>query len=163
MVEGNVSSMCSNIFLRSSTRIHEVRVFLLWLHQHNPLHVWWTWLLYSECVMLQSVVTTWCVHSAAFLTMLMCYLFSWVAYLVTFRIEMMWIKVSCWLCCVAINWLTPFLMLLTSLVIAVPVSQLSASPKKGWKLFLIHLLEARTPSKEGSFVRIWVTAKISGL
>ena len=84
--------------------------------------------------------------------MLMCCLFTWVAYLVMFRIEIKWTKVSCWLCCVAINWLTLFLMLLTSLGMAAPVSQLSASPKKGRRLFLIHVLETKTSSNEGSFL-----------
>ena len=68
-------------------------------------------------------------------------------------IEMTWTRVSCWLCCVVINWLIPVLMLLTSLVVAVPVNQLSASPKKGRRLLLIHLLETGTLLNEGSFFR----------
>ena len=39
------------------------------------------------------------------------------------KIEMTWTKVSSLLCCVGINWLTFFLILLTSLVIAVPLSE----------------------------------------
>ena len=55
--------------------------------------------------------------------------------------------------CAVISWMTLFLILLTSFVVAVPMSQLSASPNKGRRLLLVHLLEAGTPSKEGSFFR----------
>ena len=81
----------------------------------------------------------------------------------TFKTEMMWTKVSCSLCCVAISWFTHFLIMLTPLVVAVPVSQLSASPKKGGRLILVCLLEVETPLKEGSFFRCGVAAKMSGL
>ena len=46
-----------------------------------------------------------------------------VAYLVIFKTDMMCTRVSCCLCCIAMSWLTLFLILLTSLVAAVPVSQ----------------------------------------
>ena len=65
----------------------------------------------------------------------MCCLLTWVAYLVTLSIEMMWTRVPCWLCCVAINWMILDLMLLTSLVVAVPINQLSPPPKKGRDTF----------------------------
>ena len=35
--------------------------------------------------------------------------------------------VSCWLCCVEINWFILVLILLTSLVVAVPINKLSVS------------------------------------
>ena len=80
-------------------------------------------------------------------------LLTWVVYQVMLRIEMTLTRVSCWLCCVAINWLILVLILLTSIVVAVPVNQQSASPKKGRRLLLICLLETGTPSNEGSFLR----------
>ena len=49
--------------------------------------------------------------------------------------------------CIAISWSTLFLILLTSLVVAVPVSQLSVSPK------MVHLLKGDMPSKVGSLLR----------
>ena len=83
--------------------------------------------------------------------------------MVTLRIEIMWTKVSCWLCCMVINWLVLILMLLTSLVVAVPVNHLKASPRKSGILPLIYLLETKTPSSEGSFFISCVAARISGL
>ena len=49
------------------------------------------------------------------------YLFTWAAYLVTFRIEMTWIRVSCCLVCACISWFTCCLISHISLVVAVPV------------------------------------------
>ena len=65
----------------------------------------------------------------------------------------MWTRVSCWFCWVVIKWLILVLMVLTSLAVAVPVSQLSASPKKGRRL-LMHLLGTGIPSNEGSFLEV---------
>ena len=71
----------------------------------------------------------------------------------TFRMELISTNAFyCW-CCAAINWLTLVLILLTSLVIAVPVIQLSASPKKGRRLLLVHLLKGDIPLKVGSLLR----------
>ena len=67
--------------------------------------------------------------------------------------NMMWTRVSCLLCCVAIKWLFFVLKLLTPLDEAVPVNQLSASLKKGRRLLLICLLETKTPLNEGYFFR----------
>ena len=85
------------------------------------------------------------------------------AYLVTFKMEIMCTNVSCCWYCVAISWLTLFLILLTSLVVAVPVSQLSASPKKGRRLFLVCLLKGDISSKVGSLFRSSVAVNIRGL
>ena len=71
----------------------------------------------------------------------------------TFNMEIIFTNVSCCWCCIAISWLTLFLILLTSLVVAVPVSQLSASPKKGRRFLLVHLLKGDMPSKVGSLLR----------
>ena len=63
-------------------------------------------------------------------------LFTCVAYRVTFKMETMWTRVSCCEDCVAISWLILVLILCISLVVAVPVSQLSAVPRKGNRLLL---------------------------
>ena len=60
---------------------------------------------------------------------------TWTAYLVMFSMDMTCTKVSCddW---VAIDWFIHVLMLFMSFVVAVPVSHLRASPRKGSKLLL---------------------------
>ena len=71
---------------------------------------------------------------------LMCCLFTCAAYHVMLRIDTMCTIASCYMDCAVISWFTLFLILLTSLVVAAPVIQLWASPKKGNKLLLTHLL-----------------------
>ena len=73
----------------------------------------------------------------ALMRLLMLCLFTCVAYRVTFRIETMWTRVSHCEDCVAISWLILVLILHISLVVAVPVSQLSAVPRKGNRLSYI--------------------------
>ena len=116
-----------------------------------------------KLVMLKSVMMSLCVLSTTFMTALMCCLFTCMAYLVTFSIEMTHTKVSyCWVC-VLVSWLILLLMSLTSLVIAVPVSQLRMSLKKVKRLLLAHLLKGDIPLIEGSLLRSWVTVSMSGL
>ena len=74
----------------------------------------------------------------ASMRLLMLCLLTCVAYLVTFNIETMWTRVLHCDVCVAMSWLILVLMLWISLVVAVPVSQLRASPRKGSKLLLHH-------------------------
>ena len=66
-------------------------------------------------------------------------LLTCVAYLVTFNINTMWTRVLHWDVCVAMSWLILVLMLCISLVVAVPVSQLRAAPRKGSRLLLHHV------------------------
>ena len=68
--------------------------------------------------------------------LLMLCLLTCVVYLVTFNIETMWTSVLCCDVCVTMSWLILVLMLWTFLVVAVPVSQLMASPRKGIGLLL---------------------------
>ena len=75
-------------------------------------------------------------------------LLTWVAYLVTFSIDMVCTRVSCCHHCVAIHWFIYVLMLFMSFVVAVPVSQLRASPRKGSKLLLKCMCGCDCPSKE---------------
>ena len=63
-------------------------------------------------------------------------LFTWMAYLVTFNIEMIWTKVLQCEDWVAMSWFILVLILHISLVVAVPVSQLRAVPRKDNKLLL---------------------------
>ena len=63
-------------------------------------------------------------------------LLTWIAYVLTFSIDMMCTRVSCCDNCVAINLFILVLMLFISFVVGVPVSQLRASPRKGSKLLL---------------------------
>ena len=76
-------------------------------------------------------------------------LLTWVAYLVIFSIDMMFIRVSCCNDCVAISWFICVLMLFMSFVVAVPVSHLRASPRKGSKLLLQQMCGSDCLSKEG--------------
>ena len=71
------------------------------------------------------------------------------AYLVTFSIDMMWTRVSCCDDCVVISWFICVLILFISFVLAVPVSQLRASPRKGSKLLLEQMCVCGYPAKEG--------------
>ena len=79
------------------------------------------------------------VHMASMRLLMLC-LLTCVAYLVTFNIDTMWTRVLCCDVCVAMSWLILVLMLWISLVVAVPVSQLRASPRKGSRLLLHHAL-----------------------
>ena len=63
-------------------------------------------------------------------------LLAWVAYLVMFSMETMCTRVSHCDACVVMSWLIHVLMLCISLVVAVPVSQLRASLRKGSRLLL---------------------------
>ena len=119
--------------------------------------------VYIELIMLKNVVTSLCVLSIAYMTALMYYLFTCMVYLVMFSIKVTCTKVSCCWVCVSISWLTLFLMFVTSLVMAVPVSQMKASPKKGKRLLLMHLLKGDMPLKEGYVFSSWVTVSTRGL
>ena len=66
--------------------------------------------------------------------------------------EIMCTNVSCCWCCIAISWLTLFLILLTSLVVVVSMSQPGASPKKGRRLLFVCLLKGEMHSKVGSLL-----------
>ena len=101
--------------------------------------------------------------STVSITRLICFLFTWVAYLVTFKMEIICTRLSCCWCWVAISWLTLFLILLTSLFVTVPISQLSASFKKGRRLLLIHQLKGDMLSKVCSLLRSWVVVNKRGL
>ena len=73
---------------------------------------------------------------AASIKVLILCLLTCTAHLVTFSIDMMWTRVSCCDDCVAISWFIHVLILFMSFVVAVPMSQLRASPRKGSKLLL---------------------------
>ena len=72
----------------------------------------------------------------ASIRLLMLCLLTCVVYLVTFNIDTMWTRVLCCDVCIAMRWLILVLMLWMSFVVAVPVSQLRASPRKGSRLLL---------------------------
>ena len=67
---------------------------------------------------------------------LMLCLLTCVAYLVMFKMDTICTRVLHCDVCVAISWLIPVLMLWMSFVVAVPVSQMRAPPRKGSKLLL---------------------------
>ena len=75
------------------------------------------------------------VLTASIKVLIPCLLTS-VAYLVIFNIDTMYTRV--WHCdtCVAMSWFILVVMLCMSFVVAVPVSQMRASPRKGSKLLL---------------------------
>ena len=75
------------------------------------------------------------VLTASIRVLILC-LLTCVAYLVMFKIDMMCTRVLHCDACVAISWFILVLMLCMSFVVAVPVSQLRASPRKGSKLLL---------------------------
>ena len=81
--------------------------------------------------------------------MLMLCLFTWTAYQVTFSIDILCTKVSCCDDCVMIDRFILALMLLTSLMVAVPTNHLRASPKNDSKLLLWQGCNYDCPSKEG--------------
>ena len=75
------------------------------------------------------------VHTASIRVLMLC-LLTCVAYLVMFKIDTIWTRVLHCDVCVAISWFIHILMLWMSFVVAVPVSQLRASPRKDSKLLL---------------------------
>ena len=83
---------------------------------------------------------SWEVVCTVSMRLVMLCLLTCVAYLVTFNIETMWTRVLRCDVCVAMSLLILVLMLWISLVVAVPVSQLRASPRKGSRLLLHHVL-----------------------
>ena len=89
------------------------------------------------------------VAAAASIRMLMLCLLTWMAYLVTFSIDIICTKVSCCDDWVMINRFIWVLMLFMSFVVAVPVSHLRASPRKGSKLLLWQMCGCDCLSKEG--------------
>ena len=76
----------------------------------------------------------------ACMRLLMLCLLTCVAYLVTFSMDTIWTEVLHCDVCVAMSWLILVLMLWISFVVALPVSQLRASPRKGSRLLLCHSL-----------------------
>ena len=84
--------------------------------------------------MSQEVVCT------ASMRLLMLCLFICAAYLVTFSMDTMCTRVLHCDVCVASSWFILLLILCISLVVAVPVSQLRAVPRKGSRLLLCHVL-----------------------
>ena len=79
---------------------------------------------------------SWEVVCTASIRLLMLCLLTCVAYLVMFNIDTMWTRVLHCDVCVAMIWFILVLMLWMSFVVAVPVSQLRSSPRKGSKLLL---------------------------
>ena len=75
------------------------------------------------------------VHTASIRVLMLC-LLTCVAYLVMLKIDTICTRVLCCDVCVAISWFIHVLMLWMSFVVAVPVSQLRVSPRKGSKLLL---------------------------
>ena len=95
--------------------------------------------------------------------MLMLCLFTCTAYLVMLRMYTMCTKVSCCVDWPSMSWFTHSLILLTSYVVAVPVSHLRALPKKGNRLLLQWLLLLTCPSNEGSVFRRLIAEMMVGL
>ena len=89
------------------------------------------------------------VASATSIKMLMLCLLTWAAYLVMFSMDIICTKVSCCDDCVAISWFIQVLMLFMSFVVAVSVSPLRASPRKGSELLLWQMCDCDCPLKEG--------------
>ena len=75
------------------------------------------------------------VHTASIRVLILC-LITCVAHLVMFKIDTMCTRVLLCDVCVVISWFILVLMLWMSFVVAAPVSQLRASPRKGSKLLL---------------------------
>ena len=94
----------------------------------------------KDVVTLKRLSMSWEAVCTVSMRLLMLCLFTCVAYQVTFKIETMWTRVSCCEDCVAISWLILVLILCISLVVAVPVSQLSAVPRKGNRLLLWQVM-----------------------
>ena len=95
--------------------------------------------------------------------MFMLCLFTCVAYLVTLRMDTMCTRVSCCVDWTSMSWFTCSLILLTSFVVAVPVSHLRALHKKGNRLLLRWLLLFTCPSNEGSVFRRLIAEMMVGL
>ena len=74
------------------------------------------------------------VLTASIKVLILC-LLTCVPYLVMFKIDMMCTRVLHCDACVVISWFILVLMLWMSFVVAVPVSQLRASPRKGSNFF----------------------------
>ena len=74
--------------------------------------------------------------STLFIKMFMLCLLTCTAYQVTFIIDTICTKVSCCDDWVMMSWFTLVLILFTSFMVAVPVSHLRVSPRKGNKLLL---------------------------
>ena len=83
---------------------------------------------------------SWTISSTLSIMILMCCQFTCAVYLVTLRTDTICTIASCCIDCASVSWFTLVLILLISLEVAVPVSQLRVSPKKGKKLLLRHLL-----------------------
>ena len=86
--------------------------------------------------------------AASIKALILC-LLTWAAYLVTFSIDMICTRVSCCNDFVVISWFIHVSILFISFVVAVPVSQLRQSPRKGSKLLLWQMCVCDCPSKEG--------------
>ena len=111
---------------------------------------WWKLMLVvNDVVKLKRLLMSCEVALATCIRVLILCLLTCMAYLVTFSIDMMCTRVSCCDDCVVISWLICVLMLFMSFVVAVPVSQLRVSPKKGSKLLLQQMCGCDCPSKEG--------------
>ena len=89
------------------------------------------------------------VASATSIRMLMLSQLTWTTYLVMFNMDITCTRVSCCDDWVAINWFICVLMLFMSFIVAVPVSHLRASPRKGSKLLLWQMCDCDCASKEG--------------
>ena len=63
-------------------------------------------------------------------------MFMWATYLVTFRIEMTWTRVSCCFVSACISWFMCCLTPHASHMVALPVSHYNASPGEGNRLLL---------------------------
>ena len=87
-------------------------------------------------------------HAKSIKALILC-LFMWVVYLVTFSIDMMCTRVSCCDDCVVISWFIYVLILFMSFVVAVPVSQLRGSPRKGSKLLCSECVSVIVHQKKG--------------
>ena len=93
-------------------------------------------LVASEVVkLLRLLMSCEIVLTASIKVLILC-LLTCVAYLVIFKFDTMCTRVLCCAVCVAITWFILVLMLWMFFVVAVPVSQLRASPRKGSKLLL---------------------------
>ena len=75
------------------------------------------------------------VHTVSIRVLMLC-LVTCVAYLVIFKTDTIWTRVLHCDVCVAMSWFICVLMLWMSFVVAVPVSQLRVSPRKGSKPLL---------------------------
>ena len=79
----------------------------------------------------------------------MLYLLTCTAYWVIFIIDIICTNVSYCEDCIVIGWFTLVLILFTSFVVAVPISHLRLSLRKGNKLLLWQVFGCDFPLKEG--------------